>query len=683
MAAITSPGIGSGLDINGLVSQLVAAERKPKDDLLNFKEATAQAEISAFGTLKSALSTFSSSLVLLSQQGTFQAVNATSNDTAILTATADSKAVDGVYNIVVSSLADAHSLASSGSTNVTDVIGEGTLTFKFGTTSFTTSPFVYTGFTQNANKATQTVTIDSTNNTLEGIRDAVNTAGIGVTASIINNGTTNQLVFSSQDSGAANSLEITVADTSDASNTDTNGLSQLAFNASAVNLTQTVAAADASLTINGLAISSDKNKFSDVLTGVTVDLITADATKTVKLTVASDANTTANVVRNFVQDYNTLLTAINQLSGYDANTQRGNILTSDSTVRGIVTQLRKVLNDKTAGLTGSLTSLAQIGVLTERDGTLKVDGTKLDTAIKNNPGSVSFLFAAAGKVNNSQVEFVSSGDNSQPGDYAINITQVATQGDLTGIDFGYDSATPITIDDTNKTLAFKVDGVDTGTLTLTKANYTGAQLAVELQTRINGSSALSSQGVSVTVTFDETNTSNEHFIITSTRYGDASNVTVTSSSGNNFGLIGTTATATTGLNVAGTIGGQVATGSGQLLTGTATTADLVVKILDSSTGDHGTINFTRGVADRIHSFLGNYLDSQGSIDGKIEGAKSTVKRIGADRENLNIRMAIIEKRIRSQFIAMDLLVSQLQSTNSFLTQQLGNLPKISVRSGRR
>lgn len=681
MAAITSPGIGSGLDINSLVSQLVAAERGPKENLLNFKEATAQAEISAYGTLKSAISTFSSALVLQSLQSTFQAVNATSSDTTILTATANSKAVDGVYNIVVSSLADAHSVASTGFTNTTDVVGVGTLTFKFGTTSFTTGPFTYTGFVQNANKATQTVTIDSTNNTLEGIRDAVNTANIGVTASIINNGTTNQLVFSSGESGAANSLEITVADLSDASDTDTSGLSQLAFNASAVNLTQTVVAADASLTINGLAITSKSNKFSDALTGVTLDLIKADATQTVKLTVANDVDTTANVVRNFVQDYNALLTTINELSAYNTGTQQGSILTSDSTVRNIVSQLRKVLNDKTVGLTGSLTSLAEIGVVTERDGTLKVDDGKLDTAIKNNPGSVSFLFAAAGKVSSSQVEFVSSGNNSQPGDYKIDITQAATQGDLTGIDFGYDSATPITIDDTNKSLAFKVDGVDTGTLTLTKANYTGAQLAVELQTRINGSSALSSQGVSVTVTFDETSTSNEHFIITSARYGDASKVIVTSSAGNNFGLIGTTAT--TGLNVAGTIGGQFATGSGQVLTGSATTADLAVKILDSSTGDHGTINFTRGVADRIHSFLGNYLDSKGSIDGKIKGAESEVKRIGVDRENLDIRMASIEQRIRSQFIAMDQLVAQLQTTSSFLTQQLASLPKISVRSSRR
>ena len=186
MASITSSGIGSGLDVNGLVTQLLTLESKPLA-ALNVKETGYQAKLSAYGTLKSAVSTFQSTMKGLSSLARFQGVTASSADGALYTASASSSAAPGSYAVEVQQLAQAHKIASTAFTNVTDAVGSGALTIQFGTFSGGT-------FTANASKATQTVTIDSAHASLGGVRDAINAAKVGVTATILNDGTGNRLV---------------------------------------------------------------------------------------------------------------------------------------------------------------------------------------------------------------------------------------------------------------------------------------------------------------------------------------------------------------------------------------------------------------------------------------------------------------------------------------------------------
>lgn len=672
MASFQSPGIGSGLDVNSLVTQLIAAEGAPATRSLDRREASLQAELSAFGSLKGALSSFKSSVSFLSSETAFTNIAADSSDDDILTATASSDASDGNYRITVNQLAESHSLVTSGFTNTSDVIGTGTLTFKFGTGVYSSGPDTY-AFTPDADKATQTVTIDSTNNTVQGVADAINDADIGVSASVIFDGSNYKLTVSSSEAGADNAVEVSVVDTGDNNNTDTNGLSQLAFNTSVTNLDQTVAAQDALFTINGLSVTSSTNTVKDAIQGVTLNLVKKDTLTPVTLDIARNKGVVSNAASNFVTAYNTLFETVNELSNYNAETDQAGLLLGDGVIRSITTQIRNTLNVATSELPGSFSSLASIGITTEPDGSLKLDNTVLDAAVTNDPDAVAALFAIAGRVSSSTgVKFLSSQSGTAEGTFAVNITQAATQGQLTGVDFGYDG-TDITVDSTNDDLSFTIDGINTGTLTLTQADYSGAELAVELQTRINGVSALTEAGVSVKVTFDDSDSNNEHFVISSNRYGDASKVVLGSVEGAAFGLA--TASSVTGINVEGTIGGFASTGSGRTLT---SLDGLAIELQDDLTGSHGNVTFSRGLASRLDSLIESFLQPTAGIESRISGFETNISDIDEQRERLSNRLLSLEDRLRAQFSALDLLVSQLNSTSNFLNQQLSSLPPLDL-----
>lgn len=672
--AIVASGLGSGIDVSGIVSQLVDAERVPATNRFDLKEAGLQARITAYGTLKGALSTFNSTLSSLSSLSTFQSVSATSSDTDQLTASASSIAAPSIYNITLTKLAAANTLVTAnGDYNaITDDVGglastTGTLTFKFGTT--TTGPYV---FTPNAEKASKTVTIDSSNNTLAGVRDAVNNAGIGVRASIVNDGSDYRLTFTSEDTGLDNSLQITVSD-GDGNDTDTSGLSRLAYNGSATNLTQTVAAADAALTINGLSITSSSNTLTEAISGVTLNLLSADASKPFTLNVKRDDNVVSNAVNNFVTGYNTLVSTISDIAGYDADTQQGGILLGDSTTRSVTSQLRTTLNAALDGLGSSSTTFSALGISTNSDGTLTADQSKLSAAVASDSDAVTRLFALSGVLSSSQLNYVSATDDTKAGDYAVNITSAATKGVVTGAAFGYSGT--ITIDADSDSFGILVDGTQSDTITLTQGSYTGTALATELQTRINGDDKLQAAGVSITVAFDGTSNT---FSVTSDRYGDGSKVQLTSLDTDvtsDFGI--SSSSGVTGTNIVGTIGGFAATGSGRVLTGASgNVKGLKLEIQADTTGSFGTISFTRGIADQLNTVVSNFLDSDGAIEARIDGANADIDDITSSREALATRLVAVQSRLMAQFIAMDSLISQMQGSGRFLDQQLASLPNI-------
>ncbi len=206
MSAITSTGLGSGLDINGLVTKLVSAESTPVTTRLDKQEIGLQAKISAFGSFKGALSSLQDSFAALGKAQTFQKVTATTSDAAYMTASANANADLGSYKIQINQLAQNHALATNKTyASPSEVVGSGSLTVKFGTTTYNTDGS-YKDFTLNQDKAALSLTIDSSNNTLTGVRDAINKANAGVNASIVYNGSGYQLVINSTDSGVKLSL---------------------------------------------------------------------------------------------------------------------------------------------------------------------------------------------------------------------------------------------------------------------------------------------------------------------------------------------------------------------------------------------------------------------------------------------------------------------------------------------
>jgi flagellar hook-associated protein 2 len=651
--ALSSPGIGSGLDVNGLVSQLMALEQRPLS-LINSKEAKLQAQLSAYGSLKGALSSFQGAVAALASPARFTAAKASVADGTLFSASAAAAAPAGSHSVEVQTLAQAQKLRSGTFASLDDAIGSGMLTIQFGT---------YSGgnFTLNPDKSAQTISIPSDASSLAGVRDAINAANAGVSASIVNDGSGYRLVIASRDSGLANALKITVDD-DDLNDTNAAGLSLLAYDASGggtANLTQTVAAQNATAVIDGITVSKSSNTITDAIEGVTLNLV---KTGTTTLTVAKDTAGIQSAVESFVKAYNDLNKTLGDLSRYNATTKQASILSGDATVRAVQAQLRAVFNTALSAAGGGLTTLSEIGVSFQRDGTLKLDSAKLNTALSDPTKDVSTLFAAVGKPTDSLVSFISVSSDTKDGNYAVNVTQLAIRGKAVG-----SGAASLTITaGVNDTLEFAIDGVS-ASLTLAAGTYTAATLAAELQSRINGAGELSAEGIGVTVT-----QSGGVLTVTSERYGSNSTVSITGGTALTD-LFGAPA-ATDGVDVAGTIGGVAAVGSGRTLSGSGDASGLKIDITGGATGDRGTIGFARGYATLLDTVVGRMLESDGLVDGRMDGITDSIKALGTQRDALAKRLESIEKRYRAQFAALDAMVASMTQTSTYLQQQLANLP---------
>lgn len=388
--AITS-STTTALDVPTLVSQLMAVERRPIDTL-NTQITSYQTKISSFGTLSGLVSSFQTAAQNLGT--TLQKLAATPSDPSVFSATAGSTAVPGNYTVEVSKLAQSQSLVAAGQASSTAAIGNGTattVTFDFGTIGGgTLTNGVYSGaaFTSNGN-GTASITIDSTNNTLEGIRDAINAASMGVTATIVNDGsgTPYRLALTSGSSGASNSMKITT------SGGDGSIDSLLAYDpAGTQNLTQTIAAQNADLTVNGIAITSASNTVSEAIQGVTLTLTNTTAAPA-SLTVARDTTAINTAASGFVDAYNALAGQIKSRSAYATNGSAGGALAGDGTLRVMQDQLRSIFNTPASG--GTLTSLAEVGIAFQKDGSLSLDSSKLNSAISANFSDVTNLFSSS------------------------------------------------------------------------------------------------------------------------------------------------------------------------------------------------------------------------------------------------------------------------------------------------
>lgn len=663
---ISSPGVGSGLDVNSIVSQLVAVEKQPLA-ALQLREAAYATQISALGSIKGALANLQSTVQSLSTVSAFQKFSATPVDATIFTATASSGASIGTHSIDVQVLAQAQKLASSPFATTDTTVGTGTLTFQFGTYNAGTN-----SFTLNANKAAKSVVIGAGNQTLAGIRDAVNAAGVGVTASIINDGTGNRLVFASTDSGASNSIKVSVAD-ADGNNIDMNGLSQLAYDPTATlgtgkNLSETVAAKDATVVIDGITITKSSNVISDALQGVTLTLQKQGAGVTT-LTVAQNTAAIQSAAQSFVTSFNALASSISTFTAYDPKTRQAGALLGDAAVNSVQNSLRATLNHPVALGNGTTATLSDIGITFQTDGTLALDGTKFQNALTANPDRVGRVFAATGTASDSLVSYVGSTSKTVTGTYSLNISQLATQGTLTG------SAAPgLTITaGSNDTFGLTLDGV-TATVKINAGVYaTAAALAAEVQSEINGVTAFSTVSSSVTV-----GVVGGKLQITSARYGSASNASVAASAGA-LNLFGSAPASTVGVDVAGSFAGVVGVGSGQTLTGAtgSNSEGLQFQIRGGSTGTRGSVNFSQGYAYQLNQVLTNLLGSGGAIAADTDGINANIKDLRARENRVNQQAVAAEARYRAQFTALDTLIASMNKTSQFLTQQLANLPKTS------
>lgn len=390
---ITSGISGGALDVGSIVSQLMAVEREPLIAMQN-NVTQDQAEISDLGTITSQMAALKTAAAALSTDPTSSSLyanQATSSNASVLSATADSTAASGTYSLTVSQLAQAQQLVSAGQTSATTSIGDGTsttITFDFGTISGgTLTDGTYSGanFTSNGS-GTQSIVIDSSNNTLQGIRDAINAANMGVTASIINDGsgTPYRLVLASNSSGAANSIKITT----DGANA---AVDNLLSNdpAGTQNMSETVSAQNALFTLNGIQITKPSNTVTDALSGVTLNL-TDTTTSPIKLTVSHDTSAVSTAITNFVNAYNTLWTTLRT----DASYSSGSSLAGNPLLLSLQSQMRNMGDSIISGGSGNVSQLFQIGLTFGQDGTLSIDSSTLNSMLSSNFNDVANLFSS-------------------------------------------------------------------------------------------------------------------------------------------------------------------------------------------------------------------------------------------------------------------------------------------------
>lgn len=659
--AISSPGIGSKLDVNTIVTQLMDIESRPLTQLNN-REISFQAKLSAFGSIRSALSQFQGAMSGLSVASRFEGSSAVSTDATVVSASATPRAPAGSYSVEVSALAQNQRLVAAGQATTTANIGTGTLTFDFGTISggsFDAQTGKYTGAAfATAGSGVRTVTIAAGSGSLAAIRDSINAAGIGVTASIVNDGGTSpfRLVLSSDRTGAANALKITVS--GDPALNSLLGQDP----AAGQNLVQTAAARNAELTINGVAVTKPTNVVSDALEGVTLTLSKTNVGTPATVTVTRDTAKAVAAAETFVKAYNDLNKTLEDLSAYNADTRTGAVLNGDPAVRSLQNQLRSLFNQPLGGTGSALRTLSDAGIAFQRDGTLSLDATKMNKVMAANPGRIAGLFAPLGRSTDSLVEFASARSGVAAGSYALDVTQLATRGTGNGM-----VAAGLTITaGVNDTLDLTIDGT-AFSVTLGAGTYASAgALAAELQGRINGSTALGAVGGSV-----EVSESAGLLTVTSNTYGTASKVIL--SGGNGLaGLFGASPVRADGIDVAGMIDGVVATGSGQTLT---SAAGLSVRVLGGALGSRATIDYTVGYASQLSGFASAQLGTEGSVAGRTQGISRSVSLIADQRSALQRRLEDVEKRYRAQFGALDVLISNLSQTSDFLTQQLSALNK--------
>lgn len=381
----------SSIDVQSVVSQLMAVERRPVDKL-NSKNANYETQLSVLATLKSNVSNFQDAVRGLKDTGSFQSFNVTSSDTSALTSSAGSTASPGTYSLNINSLAQSQQLVATGQVSSSATIGAGTsttLSFDFGAISGgTLTSGTYSGATFTSNGAgVQTVTIDNTNNTLEGIRDAVNSAKIGVTASIINDGGASpyRLAFSSSASGVDNSLSIAVS--GDAT------LSSLLSHdpAGTQNLAETLTAQNANFTLNGVDITKPSNIVTDAIEGVTLNLSKV-TTEQVNLTVAKDTAAINEAANTFITQYNALISDLKSLSSYSSSGKSGGSLAGDPAVRQMIEELTTMISGTVAG--GEFETLSSVGITTKIGVGLELDSTLFNSAIDNNLADLANLFTA-------------------------------------------------------------------------------------------------------------------------------------------------------------------------------------------------------------------------------------------------------------------------------------------------
>ncbi|MDC1134572.1 flagellar filament capping protein FliD, partial [Alphaproteobacteria bacterium] len=479
---------------------LVEAERAPQESSIQTKINDKTTSISAIGEVKSALSVLSSSLSTLVGK-TSLAVS--SNSTAVTATISDPSTATTLNSaMTISALATGQTLAFTGYSTTTDIVGAGSLVLQRG--DWSSGSFV-----ANSTTTSTSLTVSSTD-TLASLRDKINALNYGVTASIIGSGDdTYNLVLKSNE-GKENALRITATE-----NPSGSGLSTI-DNSSTNSSKQKIAGVDATIVVDGMTLTRSSNEITDLFEGYTVNLVSTTST-TANLTASVDTAAATTNLQTLVTAINTLKEVLNAKTFRgDSSVDKGE-LADDAVINSLKKQVDTLTTSALSGFGSSSVYLSNLGVRTERSGLLTLNTSVLENTLENNPSSLDAVFNSMYSSGSSLLS-VSGGSNSNPtaGTYAYAMTAYVS-GAFTGL---VSSDTTPGVTSSNNTINLTVDGTASGTITIPSAEYSSeAALATAIQTAVNADSTLISAGKSVVVTH-----SNGSYSITSSSTGSSTSV---------------------------------------------------------------------------------------------------------------------------------------------------------------
>lgn len=665
----TIDGLISGIDSAKIIEGLLAIHQRQIDQF-NSKRETVLSKKAAVQGIEARMLSLRSMAAKLgrTQNSALDARTVSLSREGVIAATATNKAAVGVYQLRVNSLAAAHQVAAQGYADLDSQVTQGTLQLQVGSGAVTT------------------ITVDGTNNTLQGVADAINNADGDVAATIIQDASGGaapyRLLLTSKKTGASNAINITnnLAASS-------GGAARIDFNVAS----PVQAAANASVTLGSgagaITVTSDSNRIDNLIGGVTLDLLKADPAESLYLTIAQNPQPAADAVAEFVDGFNDLMEFIDEQVRYESETGNAGILIGNRAVIQLQDDIRSAVLNVVPGV-GSFNRLSAMGISVTDRGRLQLNSARLDDVLNGRVPGVSSkdvlkLFSLSADSTHQQVQFVlgSSRTKASTTPYGVDITQAAEQASLTGTSALADS---IVIDGTNNTLSLTVDGAELENLRLTAGTYTRATLAEHLQAVIDASTAL--QGRSLTVGLD-----GNSLKLTSATYGAASEVVV--AGGTALATLGlTSGQSDVGVDVAGSfvVNGQTeaAIGRGRVLTGdlnNENTADLQVRVTLTPgqvvAGPEASLTVTRGVASRLDQILGKLLDS---TTGRVKQVTDQFDDEAADIQKVidrqKSRFDAAQESLLKQFTALESAISELQNTSNFLTAQLSNLGSLRARN---
>ena len=638
--------ISSVLDVTSIVDNLIYVESFPVRTMQS-QVTTLQSRVSAFQSLNTKLSTLSDKINSLLfgtteapiskpyafldrlSDSVFAKSAVSSSDDKIISATASKATAGGAYSITVTSLAQARSMASAGFADTTSTrTGTGTLTITTGS------------------EDPVTVTINSSNNTLSGVRDAINSADAGVAATIINDGsaTPNRLLITANDTGTANSFSIA------------DNLS----GGQALSLTQMQAATDAQFVVNGVSITKSSNTVTDVIDGVTFTLKAQTAASPVTLKVERDLDAIVKAFNEFISSYNEVNTYIRNQFAYNSTTKMAGVLSGDSNLLRIQSTLQRQIVQSVSNPFTNYSVASQVGLKFNRDGSLSLDESQLRSALTSNFTGVAALFLGDGTpsgggitVSDGRVTYNGKTSATQDGTYAIQVNTLAEQASVVG------TQTVTTL--SHAEILTITSGAGSAVVNLAQ-NDTLDTVLLEIN------SALSSQNMAVTASNDGTN----KIKVSTNNYGSSQTVTVVSDRNGSTGTtgFGTTPVSDSGVDIAGTMGGHAATGNGLTLTGATGQPEegLSLTIAQTTTGSYGTVTIapeTQGdegtsILMSLQSLLDGITDPlSGPIHNSTDALNQSIRvlndRISEYQDRLDVRREILTLQFEKADEALRLL----------------------------